>query len=105
MSDPEKIKLLVRSAATSPTPEAFLSDLTSAARAAAPGSVVFSSLAQTVLWICSTRGVFDGVPEDVLIDLVATTDSEEVTERLRQFASDRGLAGLADACAMRGRPK
>jgi hypothetical protein len=102
VNDPEETKLLVRSASTSATPEAFLSDLVSAARAATPGTVVFSSLAQTVLWIFSTRAVSDVVPEDVLIDLAASTDSEQVIERLRQFAADRGLVGLARACVMTG---
>jgi hypothetical protein len=102
LNDPEQTRLLIRSASTSATPEAFLSDLVSAARGATPGSVVFSSLAQTVLWIFSTRVVSDVVPEDILINLAVSTDSDQVTARLREFAADRGLLGLVRACVMTG---
>jgi hypothetical protein len=94
---PSEFKQLLRTAALSPTPEHHLAELVRAACSTPVGRVEFSAVAQTILWVLTSREVED-CPEDVLVDLASTTDSTDVVGRLREFAAKKNLSGLANAC-------
>jgi hypothetical protein len=101
MSDTQKATLLLRSAAVSETPEDFLPKLVALARQESSDDVLFSSVAQTILWIVSTRTVVENLPLDVLVRLALHTDSSRVLARLRGYAVVAGLPSVVDACDSR----
>lgn len=90
----QQVKRIIELASRSATPEVYLDELVKLALEA-EGGFPFSPLAQTILWIATTRPVPNSsVPVSVLAKLAADTDSEAVVERVRLLGEERGLSEL-----------